>query len=174
MSPFVSPCGVYVIVHRTVYFINNLQINLCVFLSDKLVQTGNSASFIHTVAQAEAGSKSSHTTKDSHSLGEDSKTRDPTTLLLCQHSACVCSNYQCAWKAKPSPIPPPTLRMALHLTLWQVDFGMEHLDPFTTSGFLIHIFHRVFNPHPPPTRTPKWNTPTIAMKLSSSAPMSNE
>ena len=53
---------------------------------------------MRTVAQAEAGSRSSHIAEDSHSLGGDSKTRDPATLLLYQHSARVRSNYQRARK----------------------------------------------------------------------------
>ena len=68
------------------------------FLSDKLVQTGNTASSVRTVARAEEASRSSHTAEDSHSLGEDSKTSDPAALLLCQHSARVRSNYQRARK----------------------------------------------------------------------------
>ena len=63
------------------------------FLSDKLVQTGNTASFMRTVARAEAGSRSSHTAEDSHSLGEDSKTRDPATRIYTTAVSvqCTCS-----------------------------------------------------------------------------------
>ena len=57
------------------------------FLSDKLVQTGNTASFMRTVAEAEAGSRSSHTAEDSHSLRDDSKTSSTTAVS----AQCTCS-----------------------------------------------------------------------------------